>query len=215
MSRVLSHGEIENAKPVSFEAMSLPQPNAGFRARFGEGQEDSWAPTHASEAPASGEEIDPVEQFRADAFAEGFAAGSRVTRESLEEEAHARERLAEAIAQLAPAQSGALSTMLSQAVLHIVTQIVGTAPVDVDLLRARVEAVAAFIEAEQDKACLRVHPDDIPLLEGFALGTPLEPDAGLTRGSVRLETGDGWIEDGPDVQLARLRAVLDGAEGAA
>ena len=38
---------------------------------------------------------------------------------------------------------------------------------------------------------------------------PTTPDAGLARGSIVLETGHGWIEDGPAVRLERLRAELD------
>ena len=31
----------------------------------------------------------------------------------------------------------------------------------------------------------------------------------LARGSIVLETGHGWIEDGPAIRLERLRAELD------
>ena len=34
-------------------------------------------------------------------------------------------------------------------------------------------------------------------------------DPALQRGSIILDTGDGWIEDGPAVRLERLRAALD------
>jgi flagellar assembly protein FliH len=30
---------------------------------------------------------------------------------------------------------------------------------------------------------------------------------------VRLATADGWIEDGPDVRLSRLKALMDDMEG--
>ena len=41
----------------------------------------------------------------------------------------------------------------------------------------------------------------------------LVPDKAMQRGCVRLETAEGWVEDGPDVRLSRLRALLDDMEG--
>jgi flagellar assembly protein FliH len=34
-------------------------------------------------------------------------------------------------------------------------------------------------------------------------------DETIERGGLLLETGQGWIEDGPSVRLDRLRAELD------
>ena len=52
------------------------------------------------------------------------------------------------------------------------------------------------------------HPDDVALLEGETIGVPMVADKSMQRGCVRLETADGWVEDGPDVRLSRLRAQL-------
>ena len=75
------------------------------------------------------------------------------------------------------------------------------------------QTVAAFIEDSDGKHALHVHPEDLPLIEGSHIGVPVVADAGLRRGSVRLDTADGWIEDGPDVRLSRLKAMLDDMEG--
>ena len=56
---------------------------------------------------------------------------------------------------------------------------------------------------------LRAHPEDIVYLEAAGLAVPLHADPTLTRGAIILETGHGWIEDGPAVRLDRLRAELD------
>ena len=103
--------------------------------------------------------------------------------------------------------------MLSTAVVRLVEQIVGNAPVDADLLRQRCEAVAACIEENDGSVALHVHPDDMPLLDGAQIACRLSADPALGRGGVRLDTDDGWIEDGPDVRLSRLRALLDDMEG--
>src|SRR3546814_11455187 len=73
----------------------------------------------------------------------------------------------------------------------------------------------SFIEENDEKGALHLHPDDIELLEGESIGVKLVPDGAMQRGCVRLETADGWVEDGPDVRLSRLRALLDDMEGKA
>lgn len=205
---------------MSIGALGQSPVATGFRARFADGQDvATYRPqtradaTGAMGAQAPADAPDALDQALSDAFAQGFEAGSRTMRESFETEHAARDRLASAIELLAPAQNGALSSMLSAAVMRLVRQIVGEASVDPDLLRARVEAVAAFVEGEQGRNALRVHPDDIALLDGCELGIEVVADPALSRGSVRLDTSDGWIEDGPDVQLSRLKAMLDGMEG--
>ena len=50
---------------------------------------------------------------------------------------------------------------------------------------------------------------DIALLDGLDLGVAVAPDHHLSSGTIILETGEGWIEDGPQVRLTRLRALFD------
>jgi flagellar assembly protein FliH len=66
-----------------------------------------------------------------------------------------------------------------------------------------------MIAEELAPARLRLHPDDLPLLESARIPVALIGDATLARGSLVLETGEGWIEDGPAIRLERLRAELD------
>ncbi|NWK97106.1 flagellar biosynthesis protein [Sphingobium lactosutens] len=160
-------------------------------------------------------EIDLVEEARMEAFTLGFDEGCRVTAESHAAESDARERLIEALELLAPAPSGMLSTMLSATVVRLVEQIVGEVEIDMDRLVQRCDSVAAFIESNQDKNALHVHPDDAELLKNESIGVPLVADRTMHRGCVRLETADGWVEDGPDVRLSRLRALMDDMEGKA
>ena len=66
------------------------------------------------------------------------------------------------------------------------------------LLLARAEAAAALIGEDVEPSRLRVHPDDIALLERAALDDrDRRPIRRSTRGAIVLETGHGWIEDGP------------------
>ena len=158
-------------------------------------------------------EIDLVEEARMEAFTLGFDEGCRVTAEANSADTDARARLAEALDLLAPAPSGMLSTMLSATVVRLVEQIVGEVEIDLERLVDRCDTVAAFIESNQDKSALHLHPDDVSLLEGETIGVPMVADKSMQRGCVRLETADGWVEDGPDVRLSRLRALMDDMEG--
>ncbi|MDQ4419578.1 flagellar biosynthesis protein [Sphingobium sp. DEHP117] len=202
--------QIGEAQPVSIGMLGNAAAGTPFRARFADGQEVSH--TRPASSPAQGRQ-DPLEQARADAFAEGFDAGMRIAGENHAADTEASARLAQALEQIVPAANGALSEMLSVAVSRLVSQIVGEAPVNAELLHQRVEAVAAFIEDEQARTALCLNPEDIPLLGGREVAWRIQPDASVARGCVRLDAGDGWIEHGPDVQLSRLKALLDDMEG--
>lgn len=210
------------AQPVAIAALTRTRSQPVFLARFADGpvaaREPAGKPAHPAPAmpdAAAADEagMNPVDQARADAFAQGFDEGVRVATETMAADEEGKLRLAHALEQVAPVANGALSSLLSVTVLRLVEQIVGKVSVDPDMLAARVEAVAAFIEEEQGRNHLRVHPDDIALLSGHEFGIALTPDSGIARGSVRLDTSEGWIEDGPDVQLSRLKAMLDTMEG--
>lgn len=214
MSRIRPAEAGEAVLAVGLGGMRGADMRGSFRALYADGQDvrprRASSPEPRHEAP-----VDPVEQARAQAFALGFDEGSRVTAEALAADQEARQRLADALEQFSPAASGTLSTMLSAAVIGLVSQIVGEVDIDVDLLRQRCETIAAFIDEGEGRGALHLHPDDVPLVEGMAIAVPVVADAGLKRGCVRLDTADGWIEDGPDVRLSRLRAMLDDMEGRA
>lgn len=160
-------------------------------------------------------DADPIEEARMEAFTMGFDEGCRITAEANVAHADGLTNLADALANLAPAPSGMLSTMLSATVVRLVEQIVGEVEIDIERLVQRCDTVAAFIEDNEDKSALHLHPDDVALLEAEAVGVKLVPDKTMHRGCVRLETTDGWVEDGPDVRLSRLRALMDDMEGKA
>jgi flagellar assembly protein FliH len=201
----------------SRDAASIPLGGVGqvrsgnFRNLFADDQGFRGQAMHDA-APAMTDE-DILEQVRLEAFAQGFDEGCRVIGDGQAAEAEARNRLAEALELLTPAPSGMLSTMLSATVVRLVEQIVGEVEIDVDRLVQRCDTVAAFIEENDEKGALHLHPEDIALLEGEVIGVKLVADDAMHRGCVRLETADGWVEDGPDVRLSRLRALLDDMEG--
>ena len=150
-----------------------------------------------------------IESIRADAFAQGWDQGRRTVELEFAAERDALMRLAESLEALQPEPTNALALLLAETVHRLVGQIVGSVPVDSTLLQARAEAAAAMIGSETEPARLRLNPQDIALFEGGRLPVPLLADPALERGALVLETGQGWIEDGPAVRLERLRAELD------
>jgi len=219
MSKIWSSDEMGGAEPIAGWGSfgSVGRSGRGFRTLYSEEQGSrAWNVTHPGQtthAPGTLEEIDPIEQAAQEAFVQGFQEGERVTREAMAQDDQARAQLAAAITLLAGAGEGTLATMISQAVIRLVGQIIGEVPIDADVLTARCQAVAACIDSDDEKTVLEVNPEDLPLLEMERIGVPLAANADLPRGSVRLATADGWVEDGPDVRLARLKDLMDDMEG--
>lgn len=208
------HGDV--APVAGLGAFGSLSARGAFNSRFGAaGDGTGWSAARAGTPDTLPPEpaIDPIEQAAQDAFVMGFQEGDRLAREAADADDSARIALAEAVRQLAASGEGALAALLGEAVLRLVHQIVGEVPVDEAVLAARCATVAACIEGEDGKAVLEVNPEDLALIESDGLGVTLAANPGLSRGSVRLATSDGWIEDGPDVRLGRLRALMDDMEG--
>ena len=197
MSRLLRQNAGEAASLGSFV---LRHGNAGFRAgAAGTG----FVPGNDVDAPVT------AEQDRERAYALGMEEGRRAAEEAFAAERDALIRLAEALPALTPEPANALALLLAETVDRLVRQIVGEVEVDATLLLTRANAAAQLIGKEVEPSKLRLHPDDIVHLESAGLNVALEADPSLSRGSIVLETGHGWIEDGPAVRLDRLRAELD------
>lgn len=200
------------------------QPGGAFRTLYSDETESrAWNVTHpgqptrpggsAPDEPQAAALADPIEEAAEQGFLQGFREGERIAREAAAIDNDARAALAAAIAQLAQSGEGALAAMLSQAVMRLVAQIMGEVAIDEALFKERCAAVAACIDGDDARAVLEVNPEDLHLLEEEALGVALAGNAELARGSARLATADGWVEDGPDIRLARLKALLDDMEG--
>ncbi|MBN8829384.1 MAG: flagellar biosynthesis protein [Sphingomonadales bacterium] len=222
MSRIWPGNQIAKAETVAGWGSfgSLARGSEGFRSLYTDDQGSrAWNLTHPGAPTAMPEEPieepqgpDPIEEAAQQAFVQGFQEGERMAREAVELDNAARETLAAALQLVARSGEGELAAMLSHAVTRLVVQIIGEVEIDEAMLRARCEAVAACIDAEEGRAVLEVNPDDLPLLAMEELDVALAPSADLPRGSVRLGTAEGWVEDGPDVRLDRLKALMDDME---
>jgi flagellar assembly protein FliH len=202
MSRLLrSSGEAA----ASLGSFVLAHANAGFRAR---GAEAGFAPGNDTDGPPLTVEQER-QRLQEEAFALGLEEGRRTVEAEFAAERDALGRLAESLALLRPEPANALALVLAETVDRLVRQVIGEVEIDGQMLLARANEAARLAGKEVEPTRLRVHPADVHYLEAAGLEVPLEADPALERGALVLETGHGWIEDGPAVRLERLRAELD------
>ena len=103
-----------------------------------------------------------------------------------------------------------VATQLRQTVLLLVGKLVGEIGISPDLLAGRIESATELLADSAEAALLRLHPDDVALIEGtlpksiFAAGDP-----NVARGSFVLESASTIVEDGPAMWLDQLASAID------
>lgn len=194
MSRVLWQN---GAGAASLGSFVVRRSEGGFRPRLVE-NDDSCE--DSMQAPAD---------IEADAYARGYADARATVEAEYAAERDALARLAETLEVLQPQPANALALLLAESVDRLVREVVGEVEIDPITLLARAKAAAEIVSRETQPSKLHVHPEDIVHLEQARLNLAIEGNSSLPRGTIVLETGEGWIEDGPEVRLERLRAELD------
>ncbi len=195
------------ASAIPLGSFILPGAAPGFRTA--PAQPGPWSAPAERAAAASCFAPCPAPPPETDAYDQGFADGEAAAALAFEGDRAAIAGLAAAMAHFVPEPPDRLAAVLAETVDRLLAGLIGSAAVDAELLNARITAAAALVSAETVPSALALHPDDVALLAPAALAIPIVADAALPRGAFRLETGHGWLEDGPQVRLARLRAALD------
>jgi flagellar assembly protein FliH len=159
-------------------------------------------------------EIEPepqidIEAIRAEAMAQGFAAGIEAGRREADVERAALRALASNLDVLKAEPTLGLGMMIAATVERLLHQVVGEVDVCRETLMDRAQAAAALIGDETRPAVLKLNPADLARLDGAELPVAAEADATLSPGELRLETANGSIEDSPGLRLERLRTALD------
>lgn len=215
------------ALPRGFEAIDLKAPaaprafspqDAGGPRHFAPHDPDSnptegWDPLDPSTSqPEHDAFVDPVAAAHAAGYAEGMAAAlARDAADSGRDRAFV-EALGEALGRGRGFDRERLALQLRQTVLLLVGRLVGEVGVSGELLAGRIESAVDCLADAAESALLRVHPDDVALLEGrlpktlFAVG-----DAAVARGSFVLESASTIVEDGPDQWLEQLSQAIERA----
>ncbi|PAX07938.1 flagellar biosynthesis protein FliH [Sphingomonas lenta] len=154
--------------------------------------------------------LDPLQAAREAGYAEGFAAATAALAQAEERDRAMLGSLVEALGQAGRIDRDAMAGRLRATVMLLVGRLVGEVGVSADLLSRRVVAATDLLAEKSESALLRVHPDDVQLLEGklpdnvFAAG-----DANVDRGSFVLEAASTVVEDGPELWLEQLAQAID------
>ncbi|MCJ2186852.1 FliH/SctL family protein [Novosphingobium beihaiensis] len=189
------------------EAFAKPRgftPDKRFGALAGAGPEPEPAPAPEPEPepetppPAEDEAPDPV----AEAFAQGFAAGHEQAQTEAQaraaEDAAAFEGLKLSFARLDAALEEELRLRLRDTVTALCEAALAPLAIDEDALMRRITRAASMLARADDERVIRLHPDDIKLIEPrLAEDWQVQPDPKLERGTVRIESQNGGVEDGP------------------
>ncbi|WP_067732511.1 FliH/SctL family protein [Novosphingobium naphthalenivorans] len=156
------------------------------------------APPPEPAAAAEEEQPDPV----AEAFAQGFAAGHDQAQTEAQaraaEDAAAFEGLKLAFGRLDAALEEELRLRLRDTVVALCEAALAPLAIDEDALMHRITRAASMLARADDERLVRLHPDDIKLIAPqLSREWHVKPDATLERGTVRIESQNGGVEDGP------------------
>ena len=171
---------------------------------------EGWYPFTAEVPPAPTAFIDPIAAAHEAGFAEGRAAALAEVEEAHAREAALLDQVSTALAAGAHFDRERMAGHLRQTVLHLVQRMIGDAGVAPDILAARITAAVDLLADNAESALLRLHPDDVPLVQGklpatiFPVGDPH-----VTRGSFVIESASTIVEDGPDIWLEQLAQAID------
>lgn len=203
--------------PVSFS----PQARDEDRPRhFSPADRDAnptagWDPFDADPAvPLATPFVDPLVVAHEAGYAIGYVKGGDAARAEMTALADRDRALLEALTQALQSNDRidreAVARRLRETVLFLVTRLVGDIGVSSDQLAKRIETAADLLSDATESAMLRVHPDDVALLDGklprqiFAVG-----DAAVARGAFVLESASTIVEDGPELWLEQLAQAID------
>jgi len=178
---------------------SLPLAQLGRLPQFSrDGRFAAMFGTRASHPAEAAPAADPV----VDAYERGYREGAGKAAEDARLAEHQRDARRSAIelafAQLDADDAERLRERLRQTVLALCEAAVLPLALDAEGLVARVGRAVAMLQRAQDERLVRLHPDDLALIEGrLPAAFRVEPDPTVERGGLRIETADGGIEDGP------------------
>ena len=168
---------------------------AGFRPLRAEAVEPVTAPVAEQE---------PAESL----FDQGYRVGRLDAEQAFSGERARFHELIAACEAIQPESSEILALLIAESVEMLVRATVGEVPVDVDTLLVRARSAASLIADVDGERLIRLHPDDLALINADDLPLPATADPALVPGSLRIEHATGWIEDGVAVRLDALREQL-------
>lgn len=182
------------------EALAGPggfTPDSRYRAL--PAPDEASDPGHKAEAPPAEEPVvDPVTA----AFSEGYEAGYRQAEAEAAEraaaDAVAQKGLALAFTRLDSTLEEELRLRLRETVAALCEASLAPLATDEDALMRRIERAVSMLARVDDERIIHLHPDDIRLISPrLSEEWQVEPDNRLERGTIRIESSNGGVEDGP------------------
>ncbi|SFF76109.1 flagellar assembly protein FliH [Novosphingobium sp. CF614] len=141
---------------------------------------------------------DPV----AEAFAAGFAAGHEQARGEAEAraaaDAAAREGLMLSFHRFDNALEEELRLRLRDTVAALCEASIAPLALDEEALLRRIARAVSMLARADDERVIRLHPEDLGLVSPrLSAEWQVQPDPKLERGTIRIESANGGVEDGP------------------
>lgn len=172
---------------------------------------EGWDPFEAADpAPPPAPFVDPVAMAHAAGYAEGMAAAIAEIGETAGRDRALLDQLGEALRNDSRLDREVMARHLRQTVMFLVSRLIGETGISPDILANRIDAAAEMLADSAESALLRVHPEDIALLDGKLPKTVFAvADANVLRGSFVLESASTIVEDGPELWLEQLAQAID------
>lgn len=152
-----------------------------------------------SEAPVAEEAtLDPVAEAYNSGFTAGYLQAQNEAAAQTAADAAAHEGLTLSFARLDAALEEELRLRLHDTVAALCEAAIAPLALDGDALTRRIERAVAMLARADDERVVRLHPEDIKLISPRLLKEwQVEPDAKLERGTIRIQSANGGVEDGP------------------
>ncbi|RSY78020.1 flagellar biosynthesis protein FliH [Sphingomonas koreensis] len=179
-------------------------------AEPGHNPTEGWDPFDPEPAPEPKDFVDPIAAARAAGYAEGLAAGRAEADAVAAQQAALLQQVSNALAQGAHFDRERMAGHLRQTVLHLVAKMIGESGIAPDVLAGRIEAATDMLADSAESAILRLHPDDIALVQDHLPKTVFPVgDPNVARGGFVIESASTIVEDGPDMWLEQLAQAID------
>jgi len=141
---------------------------------------------------------DPLEEAFERGRRQGVAEATDRARAAEAERDGARRQIELAFSRMNDVELAELRDRLRLTVLALCEEAIAPLALDLDALALRVERAAAMLRRAQDEKRVALNPEDFALVVArLPAGLEAVPDPLVERGSLRIDTADGGIEDGP------------------
>ena len=150
----------------------------------------------------------PSVEIGPDEYARGLADGQQIAGAAFEAERTSLQKLL-ANAQAFQTEAGPeLSLLLRETVVRLVGQITDGITIDENMLDRQVARAVEIITEADEARHIVLHPDDAALVGNIIGKLTVRTDPAMSRGMVRIECSQGWIEHGVALGMERLRELL-------